>query len=644
MRSMRVVTATFLLAVVGVGVTAARAEGPRRPPDAPLRTELRGAVTVPLGELGYLVTVRALVNGRGPYRLAIDTGSADVLRVSARLAKALALPRIGVVRTGDPSGRNAIDVPIVRVASVAIGGARFDGIEASVGTRLGSPEPDGIIGLGLFARVTAQLDYPKRLLRLSHRGLPRQGAHVVALRRRHGVPQVAIGAAGKTLWADVDTGSRALLTVPARVHVPLADVPRVVRRGRTAANEFEIRAARLAGELRVAGWSWRRPTVDIVDLFPTASIGAALLRRYAVTFDLPHGRLELARVDGPAPGWRALDAYLRRRAAGGQFSGAVLVAKNGRPLLARGYGLADRTRRIANTAETRFCIASLGKMFTAVAIAQLVEQGRLSFSDAIGKYVRGFPPAVADTVTIAELLTHTSGLGDVALGTPDPPRTLAAMLQRIARKPLRFKPGSRFSYSNDGFIVLGAIVERVSGQSYADYVRKHIFEPAGMTATAIRTYRPVDVPRMAHGYMRVGSDGQPVQPGPGAPRGALRDNSDHVQIGNPSGGSYSTVTDLLAFAEALTTNKLLGSTLTKTVLAGKVDARRPGGPHVDRYAYGFDDARVNGVRIVGHNGGTPGYEGQLDIYPDKGYVAVMLTNQDGALTPAIQFSEATFTR
>jgi Aspartyl protease len=301
MRSIPVVLASFLL-VAGAGAATARGEDPRRPPDAPARTELRGTVTVPLGELGHLQTVRALVNGIGPYRLAIDTGSADLLRVSTGLARAFAFPQTAVVRTGDPSGRNAIDVPVVRVGSVTIGGATFRGIAASVGTRLGSLEPDGIIGLGLFARVTAQLDYPRRRLRLSKRALPRNGPHIAALRRPHGVPQIAVDAAGKTLWADVDSGGPGLLTVPRRLQLPLLEKPRVVGRGRTATNEFEIRAARLAGELGVAGWTWRRPTIHIVDLFPTASIGAALLRRYAVTFDLRHSRLELARGAGSASG------------------------------------------------------------------------------------------------------------------------------------------------------------------------------------------------------------------------------------------------------------------------------------------------------------------------------------------------------
>jgi CubicO group peptidase (beta-lactamase class C family) len=355
-----------------------------------------------------------------------------------------------------------------------------------------------------------------------------------------------------------------------------------------------------------------------------------------------------------AEDWGAYGEYLRRRAAAGDFSGAVLVAKDDRRLLQQGYGMADQKRGVANTAQTKFCIASMGKMFTGVAIAQIVEHGRLSFNDTIGKYVSGFPREIADKVTVHQLLTQTSGMGDALRRDPttEPPRTIADMMTKIVATPLEFAPGSRFGYSNSGFIVLGAIIERITGQSYADYVQEHIFEPAGMIDTAVRGYRPNEVPNMAHGYIRVGPNGEPLppgRPGPGpgssAPSGGtLRDNGDMLQIGNPSGGEYSTVTDILAFAQALTGHRLLGPALTETVLAGKVESRRPGGPPADKYAYGFSDQRVNGVRIVGHNGGIPGFEGQLDSYPDKGYTVIVLANQDGVLVPAVQRSEEILTR
>jgi CubicO group peptidase (beta-lactamase class C family) len=349
----------------------------------------------------------------------------------------------------------------------------------------------------------------------------------------------------------------------------------------------------------------------------------------------------------PAQAWRAFADELQQRAAAGGFSGAVLVAHDGHPLLQQGYGMADRQRGLANTTQTKFPIASLGKMFTAVAIAQLVEQDELSFDDTIGIYVAGFPPEIAGTVTIHQLLTHTAGMGDAALSRrPQPPHTLAALLERIVTAPLQFQPGSRFAYSNDGFIVLGAILERLTRQAYADYVRQHIFRPAGMTATDIGVYKPSQIPGMAHGYALVGKDGQPLPSGSGqgstTPSAALADN-DEPQVGNPSGGGWSTVGDLLRFAQALTGHRLLSPGMTDTVLAGKVATDRPG-LDKDSYAYGFADSRLNGVRIVGHNGGTPGYEAQLDVYPDRGHVVVILTNQDQTLTPALRRSEEMLTR
>lgn len=352
----------------------------------------------------------------------------------------------------------------------------------------------------------------------------------------------------------------------------------------------------------------------------------------------------------PAEAWRAFADYLQQRTTAGAFSGAVLVANHGKTLLQQGYGMADRQRGLANTPQTKFPIASMGKMFTAVAIAQLVQQDKLAFTDTIGNYASGFPPEIADTVIIHQLLTQTSGMGDAALmrrpDAPEPPHTLAGLIERIRKQPLQFQPGSRFGYSNDGFIVLGAILEHVSGQDYADYLREHIFQPASMTSTDIGVYRPSQIPGMAHGYMLVGQDGQPVQPGPrqdsAAPSGSLRDN-DEPQVGNPSGGGYSTVGDLLRFAQALTGHRLLSPPLTDTVLAGKVATGRPG-PGQDSYAYGFADTRINGVRIVGHNGGSPGYEGQLNLYPDRGDTVVILTNQDQVLPPVLRRSEELLTR
>jgi CubicO group peptidase (beta-lactamase class C family) len=335
------------------------------------------------------------------------------------------------------------------------------------------------------------------------------------------------------------------------------------------------------------------------------------------------GARELVRLKQPSTSarrqprdkdWRAFAAWLRTRAKAGKFSGAVLVARDRRPVVAQAGGLANRTRKLANTVATKFNIGSIGKTFTAIAIVQLVEEGRIAFDDPTGKYVSGFPPEVASKVTIGQLLTHTSGLGDVFMRWhPTAPAQLdiSDLMARIVNEPLQFRPGSRFAYSNSGYVVLGSVVEAVTGQDYYDYVRTHVFKPAGMTHTG--WYTPDQVPNMAHGYTRVDATGTWI-------------------AGNPSGGAYSTVGDLVRFAQALLKNKLLGQEMTTIVLTGKVDTPRLG-PARTRYAYGFEEEYRNGVRIVGHGGGEPGNEAELRIFPGLGYTLVVLANRDRGARP-----------
>ncbi|WP_267254611.1 serine hydrolase domain-containing protein, partial [Catenulispora rubra] len=217
--------------------------------------------------------------------------------------------------------------------------------------------------------------------------------------------------------------------------------------------------------------------------------------------------------------WPALGDHLRQQAAAGLFSGAVRVEQNGHVLLDAAFGMADRTRRITNTPTTKFCAASMGKMFTAVAIGQLVSAGKVAFDDTVGKHLPGFPSAIADHVTVAQLLTHTSGMGDVLqhAGPTPPPDTLAGQIAEIAKTPLLFAPGSSSAYSNSGFIVLGAMVQQASGTDYPSYNHKYVFTPAGMSDTDIRVYRPADVPAMAHGYELDDASGRPDQSPPPAP-------------------------------------------------------------------------------------------------------------------------------
>ena len=267
----------------------------RRAPSAPAKIEINGPVAVPLTPMEHLMAVEAKINGKGPFHFVIDTGSARMLRVSAEIAKSLGLEEIGEALSGDPSGKNMVRQPVVRVDSMEIGGVRFSGITATIGDRPGPVQLDGVIGLPLFGKLTVTLDYPKQELRLTREPLPADGRHVVSFTAEHGVPQIEIDVAGVTTKVDVDSGSPALLNLPSTAGLSFNGEPRVVGRGRTVGNEFEIRAAELRGDIRVAGWTQSNPMVDLVDIFPVGNIGSRFLRQYVVTFDMANKRMALLR-------------------------------------------------------------------------------------------------------------------------------------------------------------------------------------------------------------------------------------------------------------------------------------------------------------------------------------------------------------
>ena len=302
-------------------------------------------------------------------------------------------------------------------------------------------------------------------------------------------------------------------------------------------------------------------------------------------------------------------------AAADRFSGAVLVAKNGKTVFANAYGLADREKKTPNTLKTRFRLGSMNKMFTAVSTLQLVQSGKLDLKAPFGNYLTDYPNKdVASKVTIAQLLSHTGGTGDIFGPEFDKKRLELKMLQDYVKlygnRAPEFEPGSRWQYSNYGFLLLGVLIEKVSGQSYYDYVHDHIFKPAGMTGTASE---PEDqtVADRSLGYTRFGGS-------------SLRPNTDTLPYrGTSAGGGYSTVEDLLRFATALQTNKLLNAQYTEMLTTGKTDT-----PMGGKYAYGFIDSMINGTRCFGHGGGAPGMNGELKICPGPGYVVAVLANMD----------------
>jgi CubicO group peptidase (beta-lactamase class C family) len=308
-----------------------------------------------------------------------------------------------------------------------------------------------------------------------------------------------------------------------------------------------------------------------------------------------------------------VDQLATRLAAEDRFSGVILIAKDGKPLFQKAYGFADREQKIPNNLNTKFRIGSMNKMFTSVAIAQLVQQKKLKYSDTLAQVLPDYPDKdAAAKITVHQLLTHTSGLGDFFGEKFDSQKdnlhSLKDYLALFAGEKLKFEPGSQFSYSNAGMIVAGLIVERVSGQNYFDYVRDHIFKPAGMNDSG--TF-------------------EKDKPQPNQSKGYMQDNGKWVSnyeslpmIGSSAGGGDSTAPDLLRFDQALRSHKLLSPELTSLITTGKVDVDMPG----EKYAYGFEESNEDGKRIVGHGGGAPGMNCDLRMFWDSGYTTIVMSN------------------
>jgi len=338
--------------------------------------------------------------------------------------------------------------------------------------------------------------------------------------------------------------------------------------------------------------------------------------------DPPHGmaRLGLKRTprpaDIPAPprlseaealsGWKA---QIEKRVAADQFAGAVLLAKHGKILFSGAYGLADRDKGLKNTLQTQFRLGSMNKMFTAVATLQLVQAGKLALEDPLVKHLPDYPnQELAKKVTVRHLLTHTGGTGDIFGPEFDKNRLALRTLQDYVKlygaRGLEFEPGSRWAYSNYGFLLLGVLIERVSGRSYYDHVRERVFKPGGMKSTDSLPEEQV-VKQRATGYMRR--------------EGAWKPNTDTLPWrGTSAGGGYSTVGDLLRFAEALKKGRLLDLKLMREATSHQKPS--PG------YGFGFGVSDEAGIRRFGHGGGAPGMNGDLRVYPDSGSVVAVLSN------------------
>jgi CubicO group peptidase (beta-lactamase class C family) len=356
----------------------------------------------------------------------------------------------------------------------------------------------------------------------------------------------------------------------------------------------------------------------------------------------------------------AYDQFLRQQAEQDQFSGSVLLAREGRVVLERAYGMADKARGVPNSPATLFALASVTKTLTATAIMQLAQRGEIAFETTIGAVLGGFPPQVADAITIHQLLTMTSGMDNYYYDPGWLPATrqwstaaqvLDGTMAFIRERPLLFTPGSQYSYSDSGFVVLGAIVQQISGQDYWTYMRENVFIPAGMTRTDFYT-RPQVIGMLASGEI---AHSYASQRG-GGPRVDVSGNPMFIGLPDGSGGPYTRASDLAAFAAALMEGRLIDRSWLELMLYGKTPLTpRPldSDPAIQLYfsGYGLEDAMINDRHVLSHSGDGPGITTNLDIYPGLDWTAVVLENYDltpfgliAAMSPLVKLERQLITR
>ena len=353
------------------------------------------------------------------------------------------------------------------------------------------------------------------------------------------------------------------------------------------------------------GGRYNRMSVSVSDGNP-----AVITNITMVVIPPPPGARVPERLAQPAA-VAAWTAEIEKAASNGKFSGVWLWAKNGETIASGARGKADRERGIDNTLDTRFRIGSMNKMFTAVAILQLVERSRLSLDDTIGQILPDYPNTnVASRVTVRRLLSHTGGTGDIFGPQFDAHRrelkTLQDYVKLYGRRDLRFEPGAKWEYSNYGFLLLGVIIEKVSGKSYYDFVEENIYKIAGMTHSGSEP-ESVEVANRSKGYMR--------------DRFEIVSNEPTLPWrGTSAGGGYTTAGDLMKFAGALMSNKLVKA----ETLA---EATRPQFKTGD-YGFGFQIGRPDEQRSYGHGGVAPGMNAILRVYPDSRQCVIVLCNLD----------------
>ncbi len=390
-------------------------------------------------------------------------------------------------------------------------------------------------------------------------------------------------------------------------------------------------------------------THKLVGVFRCRATGSAYLFGLALQPQPPHKiqgmtLLPLAHPDQPeslvslteSEKVAMLESYLERLGERGAFSGAVLLARDGNVLLKKAYGMAWREKGIPNQIDTRFNLASLNKMFTAVAIAQLCERGKMSYEDTIGHYLdeTWIPRNIAEKIRVKHLLSHTSGIGISKEGDDNLiylEKAIAGEFRRIddykiltAKAFLKSEPGKEYSYSNVGVHLLGPIIERVSGKSYYDYVQAHIFDASGMSKTGFYELDRLG-DDVARGYVKEITDGEVTW------RSFMNECS---WKGTPAGGAYSTVDNLFKFERALKQHSLVSRATREILFTPKKEL------NADSYGFGFSVRQFGKQLKVGHTGGYIGINNSFSMYLTSGITVIVLSNIDlisGSVDSDIEF-------
>jgi CubicO group peptidase (beta-lactamase class C family) len=302
---------------------------------------------------------------------------------------------------------------------------------------------------------------------------------------------------------------------------------------------------------------------------------------------------------------KKLDELMTIYADNNLFNGSVLIEKDGKILLNKGYGYSDVSKKTMNTTDSKYQIYSITKSITATLILKLSEENKLSLKDKLSKFYPSFP--MGNSITIENLLTHTSGIYNYNNDFSMPVDSEKSMLNFLQKEPLDFLPGTDWNYSNTGYFLLGFIVKKVTGLSYETAVKKYIFEPLKMTNSGFN-YKALADNKKTTGYTILYNDTSNVAP--------LYDENELFS----AGGIYSTTGDLNKFHQAMQTNRIINKDLTSKAYT----------PFKNNYGYGWFIDSISGKKIVSHSGGASGFRSNLIRVPEDNICIILLCNSENS--------------